>query len=768
MASTYTTNLGIEKIGTGEQSGTWGDTTNTNLDLIDEAVNGIIAITLSSAGSSGSPTALPITDGASSNGRNKFIEFVDGGDLGGTAYVQLTPNNAEKIVHIRNSLSGSRSVIVFQGTYNASNDFEIVSGADVLLKFNGGGSGATVTDVNVDLTVTGATIATADINGGAIDGTTIGGSSAAVGTFTTANATTVDTTNLEVTNLKAKDGTAAGSIAGSTGVVTVASAVLTTADINGGTADGVTIGGSTAAAGTFTTFTSTGIDDNATSTAITIDANENVGISNTTPSSVNAAASALVVGDTDGNYGMTIMSGPTSAGSIHFGDTFETSSGSYQGVVNYSHDTNKMSFFTSAQPRLTVDGSGNVGIGTNAPNISGGGATTTSLTVSASGSNANGILELKGTRFAGSVVSYVRSYNNSGATPITDILSYSGPTSPDTTGELAFHTSNSEAMRIDRLGNVGIGTPSPAKTLDVTGTSRITGEATFGNDVLLTNSGYVYSNAGGSGVRAGWLLDGTNQIIKGMTGGTERMRIDASGNVVVGGNGNAYSAGSTTLTSNGGISNSSPSGVASSINICGIAGISNGFQINSNTSNQHQYLFFNGTTVAVKIDTSGNFLVGKTSANAAVAGAELRANGQINSTINADTYQFFNPAAGLYRFYVSSAGVIHATSTSITGISDESLKENVRDLDSGLDAIKALRPRRFDWKNGDGSDVMGFIAQEVEEVMPELVEDHQYNNEEVKKGLRMGDMIPSLVKAMQEQQAMIETLQAEVAALKGA
>ena len=43
MASTYTTNLGIEKIGTGEQSGTWGDTTNTNFDILDEAVNGIIS-----------------------------------------------------------------------------------------------------------------------------------------------------------------------------------------------------------------------------------------------------------------------------------------------------------------------------------------------------------------------------------------------------------------------------------------------------------------------------------------------------------------------------------------------------------------------------------------------------------------------------------------------------------------------------------------------------------------------------------------------------
>ena len=54
MASTYTVNLGIEKIGTGEQSGTWGTTTNTNFDLIDQAVNGAVAVTLASAGTSGS------------------------------------------------------------------------------------------------------------------------------------------------------------------------------------------------------------------------------------------------------------------------------------------------------------------------------------------------------------------------------------------------------------------------------------------------------------------------------------------------------------------------------------------------------------------------------------------------------------------------------------------------------------------------------------------------------------------------------------------
>ena len=104
-------------------------------------------------------------------------------------------------------------------------------------------------------TIADLTITSADINGGTVDNTTIGATTPAAGTFTTANATTVDTTNIEVTNLKAKDGTSAGSIADSTGVVTLASSVLTTADIDGGTADNVVIGGSTAAAGTFTDLT---------------------------------------------------------------------------------------------------------------------------------------------------------------------------------------------------------------------------------------------------------------------------------------------------------------------------------------------------------------------------------------------------------------------------------------------------------------------------------------------------------------------------------
>ena len=124
-------------------------------------------------------------------------------------------------------------------------------------------------------TIDGATIATSDITVGTgktldvssgtltladdqISGDKVEGGTIASTTITSLASTTVDTTNLEVTNIKAKDGTSAGSIADSTGVVTLASSVLTTADINGGTIDGATIGGTTAAAGSFTTVSATG------------------------------------------------------------------------------------------------------------------------------------------------------------------------------------------------------------------------------------------------------------------------------------------------------------------------------------------------------------------------------------------------------------------------------------------------------------------------------------------------------------------------------
>jgi hypothetical protein len=136
--------------------------------------------------------------------------------------------------------------------------------------FIDGSSGDTLTSSNIVVTtatilsgvnVTGtatfnsAVILSSSVTGSALSlsgALTVGGAtilSSSLGVTGTASMGVIDATTLEVTNLKAKDGTASATIADATGVMTVASAVLTTADINGGTLDNTVIGGATPGCG---------------------------------------------------------------------------------------------------------------------------------------------------------------------------------------------------------------------------------------------------------------------------------------------------------------------------------------------------------------------------------------------------------------------------------------------------------------------------------------------------------------------------------------
>jgi hypothetical protein len=180
-------------------------------------------------------------------------------------------------------------------------------------------------------------------------------------------------------------------------------------------------------------------------------------------------------------------------------------------------------------------------------------------------------------------------------------------------------------------------------------------------------------------------------------------------------------------------------------------------------------------TQAMTLDNSGNLLVGTTSASA-TSGLGLKfinnatnpyvAHVITDNTNNTTTYELYSTAAGAFRFFVGGGGTIYATSTSITAISDQSLKTNIKPLETGLAEVMRLQPRRFDWINGDATNVAGFIAQEVETVLPDLVSDFKYNDVETKKAVKMGDMLPTLVKAIQEQQAFIEQLTQRIATLE--
>jgi len=142
MPSTYTTNGGIEKVATGEQSGTWGDTTNLNFDIIDRITNGVGTITLS-----GTSSNLQTSDGVLSDGQYKAVVLA--GSPSGTHTITVLPNDAQKIYFVSNTTS--QSVIFDQGS--GSNVTILANTSDIIYCNGGGSSGAVVSLIDdVDLT----------------------------------------------------------------------------------------------------------------------------------------------------------------------------------------------------------------------------------------------------------------------------------------------------------------------------------------------------------------------------------------------------------------------------------------------------------------------------------------------------------------------------------------------------------------------------------------------------------------------------------------
>jgi hypothetical protein len=187
--------------------------------------------------------------------------------------------------------------------------------------------------------------------------------------------------------------------------------------------------------------------------------------------------------------------------------------------------------------------------------------------------------------------------------------------------------------------------------------------------------------------------------------------------------------------------------------------------------------WFTSDTERARITSGGDLLVGTTSSSATSGvGTKLIPNGQyygvMSGSTNSDTtLQVYSTGAGAYRFYVGLGGTVFATSTTISAISDQRLKENVQDLDAGLDKIMALKPRKFDWKAGKGKDIKndrGWIAQEFEQVFPDMIDtwkDESPEGEEPYKSVR-ADLIPVLVKAIQELKASLDEVKLEFDAYK--
>ena len=183
--------------------------------------------------------------------------------------------------------------------------------------------------------------------------------------------------------------------------------------------------------------------------------------------------------------------------------------------------------------------------------------------------------------------------------------------------------------------------------------------------------------------------------------------------------------------------------------------------------------FSTNSAERVRIESGGAVVIARTSnlgySEKLTVGGVIATNGsQFNMVPGAD-FEFVQRSAFKMIFYVNAATVV--ANLSITGVwtnaSDARYKENITDSPYGLAAVMALKPRAYNLINLTDKPQIGFIAQEVLEVVPEVVESvHNSVTDEDRYTLSYGNMVAVLTKAIQEQQAIIQTLTDRITALE--
>jgi hypothetical protein len=291
---------------------------------------------------------------------------------------------------------------------------------------------------------------------------------------------------------------------------------------------------------------------------------------------------------------------------------------------------------------------------------------------------------------------------------------------------IAFAEGGAEAMRIDSSGNVGIGgTPSATGgQLQVTGagnraSARFTGNAN-GMSVLNQSGLTVYGNLSAGSVDTTLVAGNTasTYMAFGIHNGTsysERMRIDSSGNLLVG----------TTIA-------------GGKTSIGGVGTGQAGTYIETPASYTAFSIWSNSVTAA---GTGWNHFYGTSSSNS-VVNVQIRGNGNI---VNANN--------------------------SYGAISDAKMKENVVDVTPKLEKLNQVRVVNFNLI-GENQKQIGVIAQELEQIFPSMVEEsNDYDLEgndlgTTTKSVKYSVFVPMLIKAIQEQQALIQSLTTRITALE--
>jgi hypothetical protein len=373
---------------------------------------------------------------------------------------------------------------------------------------------------------------------------------------------------------------------------------------------------------------------------------------------------------------------------------------------------------------------------------------------------------------------------------------------------IAFAEGGVEAMRLDASGNMGLAS-TPAAWASGQGAMQFKSGGLSAWSLGGVN-GYLYSNAYYDGSTNRYVNNGfANSYAINNGGGlhawftapsgtagnaitfTQAMTLDASGNLAVGittptfadGKGihlnNASGAARFHLTNN---TTGTASTDGSEFTVAG----SDLYIINNESATMQ---FWTASTERARIESGGNFFIGATSGTSKVEvftgdnqnGLNLRASNASygstgiqllvdRNTTNNSFYAltYYNVGRGAYAFLVADSGNVTNTNNSYGAISDIKLKENIVDATPKLAGLMQVKVRNYNLKSDPSHKQLGVIAQELETVFPTMVDESPDKDAEgnalgtTTKQVKYSVFVPMLIKAIQEQQAIIESLKARL------